>query len=161
MKNNTQILLIEINNTEYIFIVGEMNSNNHFNLIFKKKVPIVGFSDNRINDFDLVSKVIKENIYIIEKKLNFLFKEITLIIDNFNTSLINFTGFKKLNGSQLKKDNVTYILNDLKAKLLETEEDKTILHIFNSKFILDKKKIENLPIGLFGNFYSHELSFFN
>ena len=23
----------------------------------------------------------------------------------------------------------------------------------------DKKKIENLPIGLFGNFYSHELSF--
>ena len=67
MKNNTQILFIEINNTEYIFIVGEMNSNNHFNLIFKKKVPIVGFSDNRINDFDLVSKVIKENIYIIEK----------------------------------------------------------------------------------------------
>ena len=160
MKNNTQILFIEINNTEYIFIVGEMNSNNHFNLIFKKKVPIVGFSDNRINDFDLVSKVIKENIYIIEKKLNFLFKEITLIIDNFNTSLINFTGFKKLNGSQLKKDNVTYILNDLKSKLLETEEEKTILHIFNSKYLLDKKKIDNLPIGLFGNFYSHELSFF-
>ena len=37
---------------------------------------------------------------------------------------------------------------------------KTILHIFNSKFILDQKNIENLPIGLFGNFYSHELSFF-
>ena len=36
---------------------------------------------------------------------------------------------------------------------------KTILHIFNSKFILDKRKIENLPIGLFGDFYSHELSF--
>ena len=41
----------------------------------------------------------------------------------------------------------------------EIEFDKTILHIFNAKFILDKKKIENLPIGLFGNFYSHELSF--
>ena len=25
---------------------------------------------------------------------------------------------------------------------------------------MDKKNIENLPIGLFGNFYSHELSFF-
>ncbi len=160
MKNNTQTLFIEINNTEYVFIVGEINSNNNFNLIFKKKVPLVGFSNKRINDYDLVSNVIKENIYLIEKKLNCLFKEIILIIDNFNTSLINFTGFKKLNGSQLKKDNVTYILNDLKAKLLETEEEKTILHIFNSKYLLDKKKIDNLPIGLFGNFYSHELSFF-
>ena len=34
-----------------------------------------------------------------------------------------------------------------------------MLHIFNSKFYLDKKEIENLPIGLFGDFYSHELSF--
>ena len=39
-------------------------------------------------------------------------------------------------------------------------EKKKIFHIFNSKFFLDKKKIENLPIGLFGDFYSHELSFF-
>ena len=36
---------------------------------------------------------------------------------------------------------------------------KKILHIFNSKFNLDNKKIENLPVGLFGDFYSHELSF--
>ena len=33
------------------------------------------------------------------------------------------------------------------------------MHIFNSKFYLDDKKIENLPLGLFGEFYSHELSF--
>ena len=39
-------------------------------------------------------------------------------------------------------------------------KNKKILHIFNSKFILDKNQIENLPIGLFGNFYSHELTFF-
>ena len=32
-------------------------------------------------------------------------------------------------------------------------------YIFNSKFELDNKKIDNLPIGLFGDFYSHELSF--
>ena len=36
---------------------------------------------------------------------------------------------------------------------------KTIIHIFNSKFYLDNKKIDNLPIGLFGDNYSHELSF--
>ena len=31
--------------------------------------------------------------------------------------------------------------------------------MFNSNYTLDKKKIDNLPIGLFGDFYSHELTF--
>ena len=69
------------------------------------------------------------------------------------------TGFKKLNGSQILKENITYILNSLKSNIDHIENKKTILHIFNTKYLLDKKKIENLPIGLFGNFYSHELSF--
>ena len=37
------------------------------------------------------------------------------------------------------------------------EKDKIILHIL-IKIFLDYKKIENLPIGLFGDHYSHELS---
>ena len=36
---------------------------------------------------------------------------------------------------------------------------KKIYFIFLIQIFLDKKKIENLPIGLFGDFYSHELSF--
>ena len=76
---------------------------------------------------------------MIEQKINFIFKEVTLIIDNFRCSLINFSGFKKLNGSQLVKENITYLLNSLKAKINEIEKDKTILHIFNSNYLLDKK----------------------
>ena len=64
-----------------------------------------------------------------------------------------------MNGSQILRENITYILNTLKSYINDTERKKTILHIFNSKFILDEKKIDNLPIGLFGDFYSHELSF--
>ena len=40
------------------------------------------------------------------------------------------------------------------------QRKKGVIHIFNSKYILDGQALENLPIGLFGNFYSHELSFF-
>ena len=91
--------------------------------------------------------------------MNLVLKNVILILDNFDCSLINFTGFKKLNGTQLDKENIIYILNSLKSKISEIEKNKDILHIFNSKYLLDKKT-ENLPIGLFGNFYSHELSFF-
>ena len=160
MQDTFPTLFIEINNFEYIFNVGHKNKNERFSLIYSKIVPQEGISNKRVDNLNLVSKIIKENIYLIEKKIDYIFKEVILIIDNFNCSLVNFTGYKKLNGSQLEKGNVTYILNDLKSKLLETEEDKTILHIFNTNYLLDKKKINNLPIGLFGNFYSHELSFF-
>ena len=102
---------------------------------------------------------LKKKIIWIEQKFDLLFKEVILIIDYFEKSVINFSGFKILNGSQLTKENLTYIINSLKSKINEFEVDKKIIHIFNSNFLLDKKKLENLPIGLFGDFYSHELSF--
>ena len=158
MEINSPTLFIEINNSEYIFTAGDKVEDN-FQLIYKHISPIRGIENLRIIDFDLVLEDIKKNIYLIEQKLNFIFKETILIINNFDRSFINLSGFKKLNGSQLLKENIIYILNSLKSKIDQIENKKTILHIFNSKYLLDKKKVENLPIGLFGDFYSHELSF--
>ncbi len=160
MQNNSPTLFIEINNLEFAFIVIEKKENDQFTLLHSHRILHQGISEKKIIDLNLVLKLIKENIYSIEKKIDHIFKEVILIIDNFNCSLISLSGFKKLNGSQLGKENVTYILNNLKSNLLEVEKDKKIIHIFNSNFLLDEKEINNLPIGLFGNFYSHELSFF-
>ena len=159
MKNNSLSLYLEINLTKFIFLVGENDEQNNCKIINKIEIPLEGIRDNRISDSEKAFQVIKENIYLIEQKLNYTFREIVLIIDYLKPSFINMSGFKKLNGSQVLRENITYILNNLKAGLNEVETKKTILHIFNSKFLLDKKKIENLPIGLFGDFYSHELSF--
>lgn len=159
MKHLSLTLYLEINNTNFIFFVRGNDDQNNFKTIYELKTKLEGITNNRISDIDKISDVIKENIYTIEKKLNYTFKEIIVILENFNPKFINFSGYKKLNGSQILRENITYILNTLKSCVSEIELKKTILHIFNSKFILDKKKIENLPIGLFGDFYSHELSF--
>ena len=159
METNSPILFIEINNSKCIFSVGEEDDRGDLKLLYKFVEPIQGIENFRITNLDLIFKTIKKNIYQIEQKLNFIFKDTILIINNFNCSFINLSGYKKLNGSQILKENITFILNSLKSNLNENEEKKTILHIFNTKYSLDKKKIENLPIGLFGDFYSHELSF--
>ena len=159
MKHLSLTLYLEINNTNFIFFVRSNDDQNNFKTIYELKTKLEGITDDRISDIDKISDVIKENIYAIEKKLDYTFKEIIVILENFNPKFINLSGYKKLNGSQILRENITYILNTLKSCVSEIELKKTILHIFNSKFILDKKKIENLPIGLFGDFYSHELSF--
>ena len=158
MQNEPLTLFIELNNSEFVFAVGKNIEENEFNLIF---VNSINNNINNIkNNFDEVYRIIKENIILIEEKLDFIFKEAILLFDNFDSSIINFSGFKKLNGSQLIKENITYILNSLKLKVSESEKEKKILHIFNSKNLLDKKNTDNIPIGLYGDFYSHELSFF-
>jgi cell division protein FtsA len=159
MKIHSPSLFIEINNSEYIFTAVDDNEDKSLKIIYKCNVPIQGIEKFRITDFDLILKTLKKNIYLVEEKLNFTFKETILILDNFNFSFINLSGFKKLNGSQILKENITFILNSLKSNINKIEHKKKILHIFNSKYTLDKKQIENLPIGLFGDFYSHELSF--
>ena len=152
-------LYLEINNTNYIFFVGNSDEQNNFKIVYKLEVPLKGIEDNRISDLENVYLTLKENIYLIEQNFNHTFKEIIIILDNFNPTFLNVSGYKKLNGTQILRENITYILNNLKSYINLIETKKNILHIFNSNFYLDNKKIDNLPIGLFGDFYSHELSF--
>ncbi len=124
MEINSPKLFIEINSSEYIFLVGDNNKQENFIPIYKCIVPISGFKNFKIIDFDIVFNTIKKNIYLIEQKLNFTCKDAILIINNFNCSFVNLSGFKKLNGSQILKENVTYILNLLKSNVVETEKKK-------------------------------------
>ena len=159
MQPKAPILFVEINLSNYIFFAGRYNENNDLEIIEKITTPNTGIDRNRVVNLDDAREILKKNIQIIESKLNFIFKEVIIILDNFDYLCLNLSGFKKLNGSQLIKENITYILNALKSAVIESEKDKTILHIFNSKSVLDGHQTESLPIGLFGNFYNHELTF--
>ena len=160
MQTDIPTLFVEINDLNYIFVVGKYDENQKLKIIEKIIIPNEGIEKNKFTNIDLAEKVIKKNIQTIEDKINYVFKEVTIIIDTFENSCINISGFKKLNGSQVLKENISYILNSLKLAISKSEKKKTILHIFNSKSILDGISVENLPIGLFGDFYSHELTFF-
>ena len=159
MNDSISTLFLEINSINFIFYVGKKDENENFKIVYKLEIPISGPTSNRIFDLENSLNTIKKNVILIEQKFNESFKEIILILEDFDTSFINLSGFKKLNGYQVLRENITYILNSLKSYVNEIETKKTILHIFNSKFNLDNKRVDNLPIGLFGDFYSHELVF--
>ena len=152
-------LYVEINNSNLIFYVEETYNQNSSKIKYKLDIPTIGLERNKILNFDELFDIIKKNIYLSEQNLKCTFKEIVLILDNFDVSFVTLSGYKKLNGSQILRENITYILNTLKFYVDKNEEKKKILHIFNSRFSLDNKTIINPPIGLFGDFYSHELSF--
>ena len=134
--NYSLSLYLEINNLNYIFFVGKNDEQNNLKIAYKHEVPLTGIDDYRISNLENIFTAIKENIYIIEQNFKYTFKEIILILDNFNPTFLNVSGYKKLNGTQILRENITYILNNLKSYIDLTESKKTILHIFNSNFYL-------------------------
>jgi cell division protein FtsA len=160
MQTNNPNLFVEINDLNFIFAVGAYDENQNLKILEKITIQSEGIQQNRFTNIDNVSEIIITNVELIEKKLKYVFKEVIIVLDIFNFSCVNISGFKKLNGSQVLKENISYILNSLKLAVTENEQQKTILHIFNSRSALDGVKVENLPIGLFGDFYNHELTFF-
>jgi len=159
MKPDIPNLFVEINEINYIFVVGKYDESYNLKIIDKIVVPIEEIKNNNFINIEQAQDIVKKNIHLIENKLNYVFNEVTIILDKFDCSHLSISGFKKLNGSQVLKENISYILNSMKSIVKENEKEKTILHIFNSKSVLDGSVIDNLPIGSYGDFYIHELTF--
>ena len=153
-------LFIEFEDKHLIFLAVEFTENNEIKILDKKISNIEEIKEGYISNLDSIIILIQNNLNEIEKKINFIFKNVNIITNFTNYDCINVSGFKKLNNSQIQKDDISFILNNLKRLIFENENNKSIIHIFNSKFNLDNVEMNNIPIGLFGNFYSHQLTFF-
>ena len=153
-------LYVEIKDESFLVAIGEHDDELNFKILEHELYSPSGFKDGKIINLATTVENLKKVVKKVENKSNLFFSEINVIINQTDIDCINISGFKKLNGNQILSDDISYILNDVKSKLLESEKDKTIIHLFNTKYLLDNKQIKNLPIGLYGDFYSHQLTFF-
>jgi len=160
MKLNEPYLIVDLSDNKIIFFVVSFDEKNNFRLLKNIILKSVGIQNGHIVDIAAVSQLLKKNINNIEEDINFFFSKITVIINPTQINSLNVSGYKKLNGSQVSNDDITYILNDIKKTILDSENNHSLIHLFNSNFSLDSDNLENLPIGLFGEFYNQNMTFF-
>lgn len=160
MQINKPYLFIELSDLKYIFLIVKYDEAFNFEILTISIVKSEGIKDGKIINADVVIKNIKKNLDLIEKKIDFTFKEVTIISTQISLDCRNVSGYIKLSGAQIQEEDITYVINNIKKKITETENDKTLIHLFNTSFNLDKSDLKNLPIGLHGEFYSHHLTFF-
>ena len=94
MNVDTPILFIEISDSKYNFIVIEYDDDQNIKVVEKVIASSEGIIKNKITNIHQASKAIKKNVEIIEKKLNYVFKDVNVIIENFDTTCVNISGFK-------------------------------------------------------------------
>ena len=153
-------LFLEIKNDKFIFLVTSYNEDLNLKILHQESINSTGIKDGEIYNLNDAAELIQNVVEKIEKKINYVFKEVVLIYLQDNLSCINISGFKKLKGTQLLEEDIFFILNNLKKIVLDNNTGKKLIHLFNSKYILDKREVDNMPIGLHGDNYMHQLSFF-
>ncbi len=160
MKLDEPYLIIKLTDNKIIFYTISFDKNKDYKLIKNVTVDSEGIQNRKIVDIDLIAELIKTNINSIEDELDCYFTEVSVIINPNDVNCINISGYKKLNGSQVLKEDITYILNDIKKIIVSNENKHSLIHLFNSSFVLDSDNLDNLPIGLFGEFYNQNMTFF-
>ena len=160
MEIDQPYLFVEINDKNFNFLVVKYDENFDFKIVHSETVKSEGISDGKVIDLLNISKIIKEILNSIENKISFTFKSATVISDQNTYKCINVSGYKNLLGSQITDDDISFILNDIKKIILDNQPNKSLIHLFNSKFVLDQNSIEKIPIGLYGEFYNQHLTFF-
>ena len=157
---NEPYLIINLSDDKVIFFVISYDENKDYKLIKKIVINSAGIQNGKIIDVDIVARLIKKSINAIEDELNYYFSKTSVIINPKNINCLNISGYKKLNGAQVSKEDISYILNDIKKIIISNEDKHSLIHLFNSSFALDSDNLENLPIGLFGEFYNQNMTFF-
>ena len=159
MIRNEPNLILDLNDEFFIFTVFSSNQDKKLEIIKKKIIKSSGIKNGKIIDQNLVSNLIKNTINEIEDEINFYFSSTSIIINPVEIKCLNISGYKKLNGSQVLNEDIAFILNDIKNIVNVNENKSSVIHLFNSSFSLDSDNLENLPIGLFGEFYNQNMSF--
>jgi len=160
MQLNEPYLIIDLNDNNVIFFVVSFDEKKNFKLLKKIILETQGIQNGRIINIETVIQLLKKTINSIEDDMDYFFSNTTVVINPTQINCLNVSGYKKLNGSQVSNEDIAYILNDIKKIILESENNDSLVHLFNSNFSLDSDNLENLPIGLFGEFYNQNMTYF-
>ena len=152
-------LIIELDNDKINYAVFKTNEDLDYKLLTNKISKNAGIKKGKILDFEYSTKIISDDLHEIEKNVNKVFKNISVVLNQKDVFCTNLCGFKKLNGSKVEKRDLDYILNEAKNSITSNQKNNSILHILNSNFILDKTKQDKAPLNIFGDHLSLHMTF--
>ena len=142
MRNEIFIILSE--NQISISVFDKKKKKSVHNKIYELKNNL---SDN-IQLENNLNRVLKEQIIIIEKKINYTLNNINLILCDPNNLKIKISTKKNYDLTQIQMDQIQYLIQDLKQQILSSNKDLKILHIIIENYIIDGNKIREIPLKM-------------
>jgi len=132
-----------------------------------KKVVLIGESysssegiqNGIVVNIELASKSVRICISEAEKKAKINLSDIHILFEPTNLLSTRVTKYKKLGGSKIYKEDLSYLISEGKNQILSNDIKRNILHTYNFNYVVDNVKFLSEPINIYSDFFSHELSF--
>ena len=160
MEIDKPYLILEIDYKKITLLVVKYDNELNFKVVYSEIISSQNFLSQKIIKSDIFFENIKSYLEKTESKLNIVFDKASVVINPDEINCINISGFKKLNSSQILKKDIAFILNENKKIILNSENNTFIIHLFNSRFSIDKNYFTNPPFGIQGDFYNQDMTFF-
>lgn len=141
--NNLEIFL-NLNQNEINTILIDKEKKNQ---IFNKDFNINNnFSDTK-KIIDNLNQILKSLIIELEKKISKPISKINLMIDNPETLSIYASVKKNYDHKKIQKNQIEYLIQDLKQQILRNNSNIKIGHIIVEYYFVDGEIYNKLPIG--------------
>ena len=147
-------LFIQFKKDRINFLIIKIKENEIQTEDIKDSIILVNIEiENNLSN--LISKKISE----IENTIKYNFKDCILLLPSDDLKIIKATSFKENLNNQITKKEVQFNLNNLKSVFEEQERIYKLIHIFNSRFIVDDQAVYNLPLNKFCKNFKQENTF--
>jgi len=158
MNSEDPIGIIELGNVSLKCIIFKFNENNT-EILSTAKATSEGLQNDTVTNLSKASNAIRLCISMAEKEAKISLKKIYVILEQPDFLCTTFSKYKKINGSKIYKDDIEFLLKEAKKQLILNDKTHSIIHIFNHNYIVDGKKFNVEPIGVYADSLTHEITF--
>ena len=110
-------------------------------------------------DYVKLDNFLENNVFKIENELNFLLKDIILVIENDLFFKLQISVKKNHYGNKINNDDLNYLLNEAKSQTKKSLEDTRVSHMFIENYQIDKNNYNFFPENYKSNNFSLDVCF--
>ena len=151
--------IIELGDVNFKCLIFEDEDHDPAKIISSSTVQSSGILNGKITDLSKASQSIRSCIGEAEKIGNITLKKISVVFEQPEFLCTKLSKNRKINGAKIQRDDIIFLLKEGKKQVTQNDEDHKIIHIFNHNYIVDGKKFDDEPIGVYANHLSHEMTF--
>ena len=125
---------------------------------------LIGFSNKKtkgihnsiiVNMNDAIDSV-HSCLVEVEKESQINLNKINVLIDPTEIITTRLTKSKKINGSKIEKNDVSFLLKEAKKQIEQNNSRLSNIHIFNYRYVVDNKFFKELPFNIYADQFSQE-----
>ena len=151
--------IIELGNEYFKCLIFEDTDYELPKIISSSIVPSKGISNGTITNLSEASRCIRLCVGEAEKIANITIKKINVVFEQPEFLCTKLSKNRKVNGTKIQRDDINFLLKEGKKQVTQNDESHKIIHIFNHNYIVDGKKFDDEPIGIYADYLSHEMTF--